>query len=74
MAKDLFTFHNFDPEDYEKEIYEVLTFASQKIPGYPNAGQMVNLLDDSIIPLDRIYKVRVATETVCGVEPTYCSE
>ena len=70
----LTTFHKFDPQNYEKEVYEILTFAREKIPGYPNDGKMTNLLTGSELPLEKIYLVRVATEEVCGVDPTYISE
>lgn len=68
---DLTTFHKFDPENYEKEVYEVLTFASKKIPAYPNDGKLTNLLDGTEIPINSVYLVKIATEVLQGVAPTY---
>lgn len=62
MSNPLLTFHKFDPENYEKHVYEALTFARETVPVYPNAGKLTDLRDGSEFPLDRVYLVRILTE------------
>lgn len=73
MTNPLLTFHKFDPENYEKHVYEALTSARETIPVYPNAGKLTNLRDGSDFPLDRVYMVRILTEEgkYPGVDTTW---
>lgn len=51
--------HKFDPNDYEKEVYEVKLKDGRVVEGYPNAGVMHDLTYNRVLSTNEIEEIKI---------------